>query len=68
MPRKAENVDFLSKLPGMGWDLSTLQIQNTDLYNLVGVSADDEVGLDMGGFGVRFYQELLSVDVQCDCL
>ena len=68
MPRKAEKVDFLSKLPGMGSDLSTSQIQNTDLDNLVSVSVDDEVGFDVGGFGVRLYQKLLSVDVQRDCL
>jgi hypothetical protein len=52
----------------MGSDLSTSQIQNTDLDNLVSVSVDDEISFDVGGFGVRLYQELLSVDVQRDCL
>jgi hypothetical protein len=53
MPKKAEKVDFLSKLPGIGSDLSISHLEYTDLDNLVSVSVDDEVGFDVGGFGVR---------------
>ena len=34
----------------------------------MGASVDDEVTLDVGGFGVGFNQELFGVDVKCDGL
>ena len=40
----------------------------TDLDNLVSASVDDEVGLDVRGFGVRLDQEFLGVDVEGDGL
>lgn len=40
----------------------------TYLDNLVSASVNDEVGLDVRGFGVRLDQELLLVNVQGNCL
>lgn len=63
MPKNAENEDFLSKFPGIDYDLSFVITKLTYLGNLMSISINYDVSFYMCCFCMWFDKKFLGVNV-----